>query len=283
MISMRDGVPILMYHSLSAACTPGFGRWTLSPDRLEAHLEYLSREGYRTITVAELAEHPHHRALGSPGRLIVLTFDDGYADFRDVAVPMLLRYGMTATLFVPTGYVGGHSGWMRGEGEGTRPVLSWPELDEIARHGFEIGAHSHTHPELDTLPARVRAEEVRLPKLLLEERLGLQVRSFAYPFGHYGRRVRETVAAAGYTAACTMNSWAATPGDHPLELPRVSVFDDTDVESLAARMSASRGPARRAALRARRVVRERARHWRIRSGDRIPAPDTGLADGQAWL
>ena len=272
MISVRGGVPVLMYHALSPACTSGFGRWTLSPDRFDSHLGYLSQEGYRAITVAELAERRRHGALDPSARLVVLTFDDAYADFLDVAMPALQRYGMTATLFVPTAYVGGHSGWMRTDGEGDRAVLSWQELGEVSRRGVEIGAHSHTHPELDTLPPRAQAEEARLPKLLLEKRLGVPVNSFAYPFGLYDREVREAVAAAGYTAACTMNSWADTSGDHPLEVPRVAVFDDTDAESLAARLSASRRPARRAALRARRVAQLRARRRRTRPGGLIPAP-----------
>ena len=277
MITMRDGVPVLMYHALSPACTSGFGRWTLSPDRFESHLGYLSQEGYHAITVAELAERRRRGALDPSARFIVLTFDDAYADFLDVAMPALQRYGMTATLFVPTGYVGGQSRWMYAEGEGDRAVLSWPELGAISRHGVEIGAHSHTHPELDTLPPPAQAEEARLPKLLLEQRLGLPVSSFAYPFGRYDRRVREAVATAGYTAACTMNSWAATSGDHLLEVPRVAVFGDTDADSLAARLSASRGPARRAALRARRVAQLRARRRHTRPGDWIPAPGTRLA------
>jgi peptidoglycan/xylan/chitin deacetylase (PgdA/CDA1 family) len=277
MITMRGGVPVLMYHALSPAGTSGFCRWTLSPERFESHLGYLSQEGYRTVTVAELAERRRRGALDPSERLIVLTFDDAYADFLGVAMPALQRYGMTATLFVPTGYVGGHSGWMRAEGEGDRAVLSWPQLGAISRLGVEIGAHSHTHPELDTLSPRALAEEARRPKQLLEKRLGVPVSSFAYPFGLYDRPVREAVGAAGYTAACTMNAWAATSGDHLLEVPRVAVFDDTDVASLAARLSASRGPARRAALRARRVAQLRARRRRTRPGGGMPAPGTRLA------
>jgi peptidoglycan/xylan/chitin deacetylase (PgdA/CDA1 family) len=279
MISMRGGVPILMYHALSPACTPGFGRWTLSPERFESHLRYLSQQGYRTLTVAELAERRRHGALDPSARLIVLTFDDAYADFLDVAMPALLRYGMTATLFVPTGYAGGRSGWMRAAGEGDRAVLTWRELGEVSRCGIEIGAHSHTHPELDTLPARGQVEEARLSKQLLEQHLGVPVTSFAYPFGLYDRRVREAVAAEGYTAACTMNSWAATSGDHLLELPRLAIFDDTDAQSLAARLSASRRPARRAALRAQRVARVRAR--RKRTGNETHAPGSQPAGMEA--
>lgn len=260
---MSRGVPILMYHALSAARTAGFRRWTLAPDRFAAHLDYLSRSGYRCITVSELLRQ--RLAAGAGGdRLIALTFDDAYADFHSVALPLLASHGMTATLFVPTGHVGGYSRWMCREGEGERTILSWPALTEIAACGIEIGAHSHTHPELDRIGASGLAGQVRYPKALLEDRLGVAVTSFAYPYGHHDRRVRDAVAAAGYGGACTMNSWAATPGDHPLELPRTAVFDDTDVSSLAARLAASHGRARRAALRARRSAGMPARHLRTR-------------------
>lgn len=256
---MNRGVPILMYHALSAAHTAAFRRWTLAPDRFEAHLDYLSRSGYSTITIAELLRR-RPAAQSGCNRVIVLTFDDAYADFHSVALPLLTRYGMTATLFVPTGHVGGYSRWMRHEGEGERAILSWAALTEIASCGIEIGTHSHTHPELDRLPVPELTGQVRDPKALMEDRLGVAVTSFAYPYGHYDQRVRKAVAAAGYSGACTMDSWAATADDHPLELPRTAVFDDTDVQSLAARLAASHSQARRAALRAHRYGRRPARH-----------------------
>lgn len=276
MIGERNGVPIVMYHALSASHSREFRRWTLSADLLRDHLGLLSQEGYRAITVAELAERRRRGALGPSERLIVLTFDDAYADFSSVALPMLLRYGMTATLFVPTAYVGGYSEWMLAAGEGDRALLSWRELAEMARRGIEIGAHSHTHPELDRLPDGALAEQANLPKTLLEGRLGRPVRSFAYPYGHYDRRVRAAVAAAGYSAACTMNSWAVTSWDHPLELPRIAAFDHTDAPVLAARLAASRGPVRRLALRAQRSERTLARHWELRSSREFPASGTWL-------
>jgi peptidoglycan/xylan/chitin deacetylase (PgdA/CDA1 family) len=256
-----------MYHALSAARTPGFRRWTLSADRFEAHLSYLVGNGYRSVTVAEMAGWRRKRWPAAGSRFVALTFDDAYADFHAVALPLLTRYGLTATLFVPTAHVGGHSGWMADEGEGGRAILPWAALAEIAACGIEIGAHSHTHPELDRLPIRDVAEEVRMSRLLVEDRLGVPVWSFAYPYGHYDRRVRRAVAEAGYTGACTMNSWAATAADHPLELPRTAVLDSTDVLKLAADLSASRGRGRRTALRARWAAGMPARRIaRIRAG-----------------
>jgi peptidoglycan/xylan/chitin deacetylase (PgdA/CDA1 family) len=261
----RGRVPVLMYHALSAARTPGFQRWTLAADRFRAHLEYLCGHGYRFLTVADLATR--RGQPGPEGRWAVLTFDDAYADFHSVALPLLTRYRLTATLFVPTGYVGGHSGWMSGEGEGSRALLSWRALAEIADCGIEIGAHSHTHPELDRLAPSDLADQVRRPKALAEDRLGVAVRSFAYPYGRYDRRVRDAVAAAGYRAAATMKSWAVTKRDHPLELPRLAVFDGTDTESLDARLAASHRGFRRAVLRLRGAAAARARRLAV-AGDR---------------
>jgi peptidoglycan/xylan/chitin deacetylase (PgdA/CDA1 family) len=261
-------VPMLMYHALSGPHTPGFRRWTLSADRFEAHLAYLSEHGYRSVSVAELAGWRGHGWPATGGRLVALTFDDAYADFHEVALPLLTRYGLTATLFVPTGHVGGRSRWMAEEGEGDRGILSWGALAEVAASGIEIGAHSHTHPELDRLSARDLAMQVELPKALAEERLGVPVRSFAYPYGHHDSRVRRALAEAGYSGGCTMNSWAATAADHPLELPRTAVFDSTDVAKLAAELRASRSLGRRRVLRARQRASVPARRMRTWPGRR---------------
>jgi len=262
----RAAVPILMYHALSAARTTGFERWTLPAERLREHLEYFSRGGYRPVTVAGLVELYRRGGPGPGDRPIVLTFDDAYADFHAVALPLLSSYEMTGTLFVPTGYVGGHSGWMSGEGEGERAILSWAALAEISGCGIEVAAHSHTHPEMDRLSVSQMSAQARRPKAELEDRLGLPVYSFAYPYGRYDKRVRAAVAAAGYLGACSMNSWAATAGSHPLELPRTAIFHDTDTASLAKRLAASRSRTRRMVLRAKRAADVPAERWRTRTG-----------------
>jgi len=255
-------VPVLMYHALSAARTSGFHRWTLSADRLRSHLDFLSREGYRSVTVGGLQDCYRRGGPAPDEKLVALTFDDAYADFHDVALPLLLSYGLTGTLFVPTGYVGGRSGWMHGDGEGERTILSWAGLAEIAGCGIEIGAHSHTHPQMDRLPAAEMARQAAQPKAELEDRLGLPVATFAYPYGRYDRRVRDAVAAAGYRGACTMNSWAATAGSHALELPRTAVLHYMDAEMLAAELAASRSRVRRAVLRACRAAAAPVRRLR---------------------
>jgi peptidoglycan/xylan/chitin deacetylase (PgdA/CDA1 family) len=263
------GIPVLMYHALTPARTEGFTRWTLEPELFEEHLAYLSAAGYQTVTAAGLARLWQAGPSARPGKYIALTFDDGYADFGDVALPLLAKYGMTGTLFVPTAHVGSRSGWMEGDGEGGRPLLSWAGLAEVAASGVEIGAHSHTHPALDQLPAGALCAEVRASGAALEDKLGAPVASFAYPFGRYDRRVRDAVADAGYRVAVTMNSWAATPASHPLEIPRLAVLAGLDAAALARRLGAGRFAPRRAVLRAERVLRQAVTRARPLGG--VPA------------
>ncbi|MGH7870054.1 MAG: polysaccharide deacetylase family protein [Candidatus Dormibacteraceae bacterium] len=94
-----------------------------------------------------------------PEKTVVITFDDGFADFYREALPLLQNYRYTATLYVATGFVGGTSRWLGSCGEGDRPMLTWSTLREIAALGIEIGANTHTHPELDRLaPQKVERE-----------------------------------------------------------------------------------------------------------------------------
>ncbi|MBV9229057.1 MAG: polysaccharide deacetylase family protein, partial [Chloroflexi bacterium] len=128
-----------------------------------------------------------------PPQPIVLTFDDAYADFYTNALPALQTYGFVATLYVPTVFVGGTSRWLEYLGEGSRPLLSWSQLAEISACGIECGAHSHTHPALDMLSFSKAQDEIVRCKCLLEDHLGQQTSSFAYPYGYYNTRVRQMV------------------------------------------------------------------------------------------
>ena len=225
-------VPILAYHSLSRHSTAPFRRFTLDPGLFEDHLAFLAERGYRTLTVSELVEK---RAHGErlPPRPVVLTFDDGFADFHSHALPVLERHGMTATLYVITGYVGGTSGWMRADGEGDRPILSWEQLDDIARHGIECASHSHTHPQLDVLPVEQMRAELLAPKQMLEDQLQVSVSSFAYPYGYHSAAVREASAAAGYHSACAVAEQVSGDDDR-FAIPRLTVPAGTDTDGLAA-------------------------------------------------
>jgi len=212
-------VPILMYHEISARSGTA-SRLAVPALALAGQLEHLASHGFTTLTASALAAA---LTAGSPlpERTVVLTFDDGFADFHERALPLLRRYGFTATLFVTTGWIadaGRHAA-------GRRPgrMLTWSQITEAAAAGIEIGAHSHRHPQLDQLGRSRLCAELTVSKGLLEDALGTQVPGLAYPYGYSSARVRRAVAAAGHAYGCAVGNALAGPRYDPFALPRLTV------------------------------------------------------------
>jgi peptidoglycan/xylan/chitin deacetylase (PgdA/CDA1 family) len=250
-------VPVLMYHSIATDATRKFRRFAVDPAEFTAQMEFLAAAGYRTMTAAELAGRESRAPV--PSRAVVLTFDDAYTDFYSAALPVLREHDFRATLYVPTGYVGATTRFNVSVGEEDRPVLSWRALADIAAEGIEVAAHSHSHPQLDRVPAAVVSEEVRRCRSLLEDKLGIAVDGFAYPFGFWNRAARETVAAAGYRYACAVAELMTAPGDDVLTLPRLTVNAGIGVAGLTRLLDVRPTPARRRAAAAKRVAWQAAR------------------------
>lgn len=184
-------------------------RLVVSPSRLEAHVRFLRRAGYRFGAAEELLAGGGLR----PGTA-VLTFDDGFADWPEIAAPLLARLGAHATFYVCPGLwngqhpdVSGDAGALVGE-EGVRTLLD---------AGMEIGSHTLSHPDLRLLDDAALATELRDSKAALEEIQGRPCRTFAYPYGLHDDRVVAAVGAAGYELA-----WAWQPGPwRDLAAPRL--------------------------------------------------------------
>ena len=198
---------ILCYHGVGPTSTrldPGFLR--VPTDVFRAQLDLLRDAGFEFVTVAELAE----RSAGAepPPGLAALSFDDGMDDNHAVVLPILTELGLTATVYVATGLIGKPNPWMA-PGAGTR-MMDEPELRELAAAGFEIGAHSVTHPDLSQLDYESCLREMTESRRTLERVVGAPVRTFAYPFCRYGPAALAAARASGFTAAVTcqgLGSW----------------------------------------------------------------------------
>ncbi len=227
-------IPILMYHSVSQLATAKFKRFAVSPALFREHMAYLHQCNYAAITVTQLV---HARVQGSsslPERPVVLTFDDGFSDFYTEALPVLQQYNFLATLYIVTAFVGSTSRWLQREGEALRPILSWEQIANICAAGIECGGHTHTHPQLDTLPLSQARDEIVQCKRILEERLGHEIVSFAYPFGYHTAAIQRLVQEAGYTSACAVKYEMSSEATNPFSLARLIVSADTDAQGLAA-------------------------------------------------
>ena len=218
-------VPILVYHNLGAQSS---GRLMLGAPAFAEQMNYLKREGYRVVSLAEFVEWLHlKRQL--PRKSVVLTFDDGYQSFREHAYPVLKKLGFPATLFVYTDYVGA-----------SRNALSWEQLKALAAEGFDVQAHSKTHGDLRRAPGETDAQyakrmqaELAEPPRLFQRQLGQGVQFLAYPYGRVDDDLLTRVREQGYAAAFTVRRESNPSFARPLRISRSQIYSEMTLEQFA--------------------------------------------------
>jgi peptidoglycan/xylan/chitin deacetylase (PgdA/CDA1 family) len=171
---------------------------------------------------------------------VVITFDDGFQEAVEHAVPILQTQGFTAIFFLVAGLVGQHSLWLDHELGCTFPLLEWSTARQLERDGFPCGAHSWRHPRLTDVAADECLGELIDSRKLLEDELGHPVRHLAYPYGAYSATVRTSAITAGYRTACSTRRGASPPTDDPWALPRVSIYGSDNRLDFVCRLHTAR-------------------------------------------
>ena len=201
-------VPILLYHHVAAK--PGDPLY-VHPRRFARHVAALDRAGYTAITLRRAWQH-WQRGRALPARPVVLSFDDGYADQYRNAARALRRRDWPGVLFLQSARLGARGG------------LSARQVRRMLRDGWELGAHSVTHPDLTTVDAPRLVEEVGGSREALRRAFpSTPVDFFAYPYGRYDEAAVAAVRAAGFAGAATTRRGAAEPGDGPYTLDRMVI------------------------------------------------------------
>lgn len=214
------GVPVLMYHAFGERDEGD--RYVISRRALSRQLRALRLLGYRGVEFAELADCLRERRL-PPRRAVAITIDDGYRDNLEVAEPVLRRRGFPATVFLVSSKLGGVNDWTAEGALANRPLLSVDQARELRERGISLGAHTRTHPELPQESDEAVGEQVGGSRQDLEQALGGEIATFAYPFGRFDERAVDAADEAGFRGACTVEPRLVSPLDDPLRVPRIEV------------------------------------------------------------
>ena len=178
--------------------------------------------------------------MSSASRYVVLTFDDGFADFYTNAFPIFQKYGFLATVFLPTKFISGQKDPFKG-----KKCLTWEEVRNLAASGVQFGSHTITHRNLRDLPWNQIDREIKGSKKSIEDRIGTWAVNFSYPYAFpeekqdFKTRLRISLVESGYTNGVTTIIGTATEGDDRLFLRRIPVNSDDDTNLFQAKLVGS--------------------------------------------
>ncbi|MFH1998934.1 MAG: polysaccharide deacetylase family protein [Planctomycetota bacterium] len=223
-------IRILTYHRVGLPRQGRYEKFTVLPNRFALQMRTLARLGFGFVSMDYALEclqgagdsaGSANAALLKKRSPVVVTFDDGYGDLMEHALPLLKALKIPAMIYIVAAQASDQ--WVDWGERGPLQLLSWPDLKAMVAEGMTPGSHTLTHPHLMQISRNQLRAEVIDSKKIIEDRLGVQVRHFCYPFGEFDERVEETVREAGYLTACTTQRGVAQKGVHPLRLPRLSV------------------------------------------------------------
>jgi peptidoglycan/xylan/chitin deacetylase (PgdA/CDA1 family) len=206
---------ILTYHSVDDSGSV----ISIDESAFRRHVKWLASGRVRVVPLDELASAP------DGADVVAITFDDGLESFARIAAPLLADHGLPATLFVVTDAVGSTNVWRgrRDEGIPVFSLLDWDELGQLASGGVALGAHTCTHPNLAWAATDVVEREIVTSRTRLARELGVEVTTFAYPYGGVSAAARDVVARE-FRYGVTTRLATLAPQNDPARLPRLDSY-----------------------------------------------------------
>lgn len=213
--SLLGRASILMYHSIG----DGQAFFTVKPEQFEKQLRYLRDKNFKLVFLSELVRRlKEGEAIGG---LVAVTFDDGHQDFYTTVLPLIEKYQVPVSLFVPTSLIGGT---LEVTGVGVMPLMSGKELSLVVASGLvEALPHTASHVELDAVDEVKLAHELTTSLVWLDNHVNRAQKILAYPRGRYSPQVLRALEAGAWEAAVTVNPGLVAKDSSLLELPRNSV------------------------------------------------------------
>lgn len=232
-------LPVLMYHSISEQGedkVSAYYRTTTSPKIFAEQMALLRAEGFRAVNLREGRELLR-RSSASAEKIVAVTFDDGFRDFYTHAFPVLKQYGFSATMFLPTAFIGNEPLRFK-----ERECMTWGEARELHNAGIEFGSHTVNHPKLYELDFAEIRKELEVSKAVIEEKLGAAISSFAYPYAfpsadrQFVEALVDLLKGAGYDCNATTRIGRVRAEDDPFTLKRLPVNSADDATLFLAKI-----------------------------------------------
>ena len=239
--AVPDWLPVLMYHRIPDAAPASRHQTFVTKDNFARHLAFFQRQGFTAITFADYQEFASGRRplREFPRRPLILTFDDGYLDNYTNLLPLMQQAGYRGVLYLLGDFDLRHNAWdlAADPAEPRAELLSEAQKAAFVAAGWEIGAHTLTHPHLPALPPEAAAHELSASKAALGQRLGVAVQSFAYPYGDLSPATKHLVAEAGFRYAVATDTGGQHLEDDRLQIFRVNIFPHETDASLRKKTS----------------------------------------------
>ncbi|CAM8655382.1 CDA1 Predicted xylanase/chitin deacetylase [Comamonadaceae bacterium] len=219
-------IPILMYHQIDEPPPRGTALRGLivAPSSFAWQMRMLSLMGYKGLSMCDL--EPYLRG-DQHGKVVGITFDDGYQNNLIQALPVLKSNGFTATCYGVSSMIGGTNAWDEGKVK-QKPLMTQQDWLAWQGAGMDVGSHTQTHANLNELTDEAARHQIVRSKDELQQALGAEVRHFCYPYGWFRPEHEEMVRNAGYITATSTRRGRAQAGDNPYALKRIMVARATN-------------------------------------------------------
>jgi peptidoglycan/xylan/chitin deacetylase (PgdA/CDA1 family) len=221
-VLLRNAAVVVAFHRIQDA--PRSDSLTIDARMFERYCQFF-RQHFRVVALRDVVEKLE-RGL-EPNRELAITFDDGYRDNYENAMPVLEKLSLPATFFVVSQWIGSEVVPRWDARRGVRhPWMTWDQVRSLHRKGFDIGGHTQTHVDLGQVDAGEAREEIFGARLALEKQLAARADLFAYPFGgrnNITNSNRALVKAAGFRCCCSNFGGVNLPGSDPFDLLRIPI------------------------------------------------------------
>ena len=228
-------IPILMYHQIDVPPARGTALRGLvvAPQSFARQMALLKLLGYRGLSMRDL--QPYLQG-DKQGKVVGITFDDGFQNNLHHALPVLLRHGFTATCYGVSAMIGATNSWDLDKGIPQKPLMTRDDWRAWSAAGMDVGSHTRNHANLPSLSTEQAQEQITLSKQELETLCGCGVKHFCYPYGWFTDEHKMLVQQAGYHTATTTARGRVHVGDDPFALKRIMVARATHLALFAAKI-----------------------------------------------